>query len=332
MILLSLFTFALVLLGTYGWIQLGKKNWFLDVPGARSSHHVTTVRGAGVIFGAVFILCNLADSMLGWQSPLSLWQLLLLLIVVLLGLFDDFRDFPAAGRLAVHLLLNLALFWPFLQSGAIGLWSCVVLVLAGSWLINLYNFMDGIDGLAAIEALSVGAVMAAVFAWQGQMELAQLCVLLCVSVLGFLYWNFPVARVFMGDAGSGVLGLFFVVLALLAAQQSLLTLGALFLLLSVFIVDASWTLLVRLLTGQRIWSAHKLHAYQLLSQRLQSHSRVCWLVLCYNMGWLTPLVWLWLTAVLPLAVVILLAWTPLIVLCVRLRAGRLPVAVTLPAD
>ena len=331
MIPLSLFTFALVLLGTYGWLQLGKKNWFLDVPGERSSHQSVTVRGAGVVFVSVFILFNLADSVLGWQSPLSTWHLLLLAIVVLLGLFDDFRDVPAAGRLLVHVLLNLTLFWPLLQSGAVAVWSYILLVIAGSWLINLYNFMDGINGIAAIEAFSVCAVMAAVFSWQGQFGLAQLCVLLCVAVLGFLYWNFPVARVFMGDAGSGALGLMFVVLAILAAQQSVQSLGALLLMLSVFIVDASWTLSVRLLTGQRIWSAHKLHAYQLLSQRLQSHARVCGLVLCYNFIWLAPLAILWMTAVLPLAVAIALAWTPLMALCFRLRAGRLPV-VSLSAD
>jgi Fuc2NAc and GlcNAc transferase len=138
-------------------------------------------------------------------------------------------------------------------------------------MLNLYNFMDGIDGIASVEAICA-CLGASVLYWLSGLDaLIWGPLLLAASVAGFLYWNFPPARIFMGDAGSGFLGIVLGGLSLQAAWVSEPMLWAWLILLGVFIVDATFTLFRRLLRGEKVYEAHRSHAYQFASRRFGKH-------------------------------------------------------------
>jgi Fuc2NAc and GlcNAc transferase len=157
------------------------------------------------------------------------------------------------------------------------------------WMTNAYNFMDGIDGLAAVQAVTVGAGGALVHSLAVAAPSWQLPLLAAAASLGFLAWNFPRARIFMGDVGSGFLGLLFALVALQAAMVQSALFWAWLVLLGVFVVDATATLLRRVLAGERIFEAHRTHAYQRAARRLGSHVPVTLAVAVINTVWLLPI-------------------------------------------
>jgi len=313
-------------LGSWLWLLWGRRRHMLDLPNERSAHVQPVVRGGGVVFISVFLAS--AAWLLAGSEPHWPQYTLAVLLVMLVGFADDLLDLSALSRLLVHLIAGGLLvqpLWPMLSQS----WSLVILVplmlalvLALVWLINLYNFMDGIDGIATLQGLSVCAVMALI-CWLGQhWQLFALCVLLGGSLLGFISWNLPAARLFMGDAGSGGLGTIFAMLLVLCGVIDLRLVWCCFLLLSVFVVDASWTLLVRFCSGHKIWLAHNLHAYQKLSRLWRSHLQVSLAVCGYNLIWLGPVTLAYYLGYLPLTVAWLLSWLPLVLLCYRIRAGQ----------
>jgi len=158
------------------------------------------------------------------------------------------------------------------------------------WLLNLYNFMDGIDGIAALQCIQV-TVTAALISWfmAGDPDYVLYCLMLAAAHLGFLLWNWPPARLFMGDAGSVPTGFLLGALALLGEVQQSLPLACWLILLGAFVVDASYTLVWRMATGQPFTQAHRLHAYQRLSRHLGGHLPVDMALLALNTLWLTPL-------------------------------------------
>ena len=158
------------------------------------------------------------------------------------------------------------------------------------WMINLFNFMDGINGIAGFEALFVLLSMHALGAGQTLIS-PSLMAITVGAIVGFLLWNFPGGKVFLGDVGSIFLG------SLLGVYLvgSLYVEGGLFwsylILPGVFIVDSSFTLLVRLSSGLRITEAHRSHAYQRLSRKWGSQAKVVAAILLLNLCWLLPLAW-----------------------------------------
>jgi Fuc2NAc and GlcNAc transferase len=168
----------------------------------------------------------------------------------------------------------------------------LVAVIALLWSLNLYNFMDGIDGIAAIQCvLACGG--AALLSWASGADgfYPLFCLLLAAAHLGFLVWNWSPARLFMGDAGSIPTGFLLGCLAILGAVQGQLPLACWLILLAAFITDASSTLLWRMATGQAFTQAHRLHAYQRLSRYWNSHLAVDFALLALNALWLFPLAW-----------------------------------------
>jgi Fuc2NAc and GlcNAc transferase len=166
----------------------------------------------------------------------------------------------------------------------------VIVVVGLVWLLNLYNFMDGIDGLAASEAVCValGLAGAAILAgYRG--EALWFALLLAGSSLGFLYWNWSPARIFMGDVGSGFLGFALGALSLDTMRGAGLPVHVPLILFAVFVTDATVTLVRRVLQGARWHEAHRSHAYQRLARRYGSHRPVVVGVLLVNLGWLLPL-------------------------------------------
>ncbi|MFT5710449.1 MAG: Fuc2NAc and GlcNAc transferase [Halioglobus sp.] len=182
------------------------------------------------------------------------------------------------------------------------------------WALNLYNFMDGVDGIASTQCF-LACCSAALLVWSvgGASDYVLFCLLFGVSHLGFLVWNWPAARLFMGDAGSIPTGFTLAALAVLGGAQGYLSVACWLVLLGVFITDASWTLTRRVITGQKFTQAHRSHAYQRLSRRWGSHQSVVVLLILINVSWLFPLAWsivLWPQHTITL---VILAYLPLLV-------------------
>lgn len=235
----------------------------LDQPNERSLHAVPVPR----IGGVAIMMAILAAALLLQADPAILVPTALL---ALTSYFDDRRALPAATRLAVHLLAAAAfLFWTGMAAGAMWL----LLLLAIGWLTNLYNFMDGADGLAGGMAV-IGFFAYGIAAWlQGGTDLALLGFSIAAAAAGFLVFNFPPARIFMGDVGSIPLGFLVGAIGVAGWQRELWPLWFPIVVFAPFVGDASVTLLRRLLRGERVWQAHRQHYYQRLILSGWSHRR-----------------------------------------------------------
>lgn len=269
------------------------KKGILDVPNVRSSHKKPTPRGGGLGF-IIPLLFSLIILRYFKIIPLSFTVALFGggTLVAILGWMDDNGGLTAGMRVLFHFLAaSWAVFWlggfPGLNLGLFTVhfsWFGSILAVIGTvWMTNLYNFMDGIDGIAGTEAVSV-AVVAAIFIYlRGENGLAYFCGFTACSVTGFLVWNWPPAKIFMGDVGSVFLGFIFSVLMLLSEKTGVLPLMLWFVLLGVFIVDATATLLYRIGKGEKWYEAHRCHVYQLAVQAGYSHRQVTLTVLGINM-------------------------------------------------
>jgi Fuc2NAc and GlcNAc transferase len=326
----SLFLLSFVLTAYVRRYALAKN--IVDVPNHRSSHGLPTPRGGGLAFIAVFFV---SLPCLYYAGYLLLAEALILFLagflIAALGFWDDQFQLSMRLRLAAHFFAALfAVYWlhgiPSLSFIAWalpgGLFLKILAVFYLVWLINLYNFMDGIDGLAAIEAITVCG--SAIFiAWLcSYPSLMALPLSLAVVVAGFLCWNFPPARLFMGDAGSGFLGLVLGFFSLQAGALDPALFWAWLILLGVFIVDASVTLVLRLVRGYGI-TAHREHAYQHAVRRYGRHRRVTLGVCALNLGFLFPLAILVAKGILTGMGGLLLAYFPLFVLALWFKAGQI---------
>jgi len=285
---------SLVLCGAYLRLALHWK--IMATPNARSSHKTPTPHGGGAPMLLAFALGMLVAAMAyaPWEAPYIVLAAVAMLLA-LLGIVDDLRALSVQLRFGVYGLACLVTAGYLLPAGGSAFASGLLVLavaLAMLWVVNLYNFMDGIDGIAAIQCLlACGA--AAFFAWQkGSQDYALFCLLLGASQLGFLVWNWPPARLFMGDAGSIPTGFLLSGLALVGAVNDHLGLPGWLVLLAVFITDASWTLMWRISSGQAYTQPHRLHAYQRLARHWGSHLRVDILLALIFFAWLLPLAWI----------------------------------------
>lgn len=308
----------------------------VQTPNVRSSHSIPTPSGGGVGIALASTVCGL---ILGSEL---LVPVLVSAAASLLGSLDDRMDLSPRLRLGLHFVFVGALLWalgspPTLATpfGELPPWVlAAVLLVGGVWWINLYNFMDGIDGLAASQAIFMGVSVITLSHLTAPAALhtnAGLVWALAISSAsaGFLALNWPPARLFMGDSGSN-----FLATALFAVLVGLLNRGeldatVLLILAALFMTDATVTLIGRLRTGNSGFSAHRLHAYQKLSRQRGGHRSATLIYVAINVCWLYPLAYLaqmnieiawWLAA---------LAYVPLVVFCLVARAGlpeRSPVA------
>ena len=290
-------------------IALGKG--ILDIPNPRSSHVVATPRGGGLAFVSVFLLAVL---LFIWLFPASrnLWFALLGggALVSGVGWLDDRKGLSSWLRLFLYgLAIVWAVYWvgglPQVQTG-IGAIRLGLLGYGVAWFgtfcfVNLYNFMDGIDGLAAGEGLVVSIAAGGILAVAGDWELAVTCWVLAAGLAGFLPWNWPPAKIFMGDVGSNFLGFVFCVFAIASENRGSMPLLILGVLLSVFLVDGFATLTRRLIHGEPPYKAHREHAYQRAVQKGYSHQQVTMTILLINvvLAGFGFMVWHWPVALLP---------------------------------
>lgn len=242
----------------------------LDHPGERRSHQVATPRGGGIAIVAALIVAVAAVAV---REPSQRGLLggfgAGLLLVSGIGLLDDHRPLSARLRLAVHGLAG-SIFAISVYVSSDNLWIAVLALALTMILTNVWNFMDGINGLAATQALLVAVVMVWLLgggAW------GLVAVALAASCVGFLPFNFPTARIFLGDVGSGAIGFAIAGLAIVALVSRGAVAVWLLLPLSAFLLDATLTLMMRLLQGERWWTAHTRHAYQTWARRV-GHTRV----------------------------------------------------------
>lgn len=235
------------------WLQRRRHALPMDHPNARSLHETPTPRigGLGIMAGIGVASLWLADAAL---FPVMLAAFALAAV----SLLDDLRGLPVALRFLAHFVAAAVCLLALGLSG----WALVGATLAAVWVTNLFNFMDGADGLAGgMAAIGFGAL--ALAAWLGDaLGLAALCAAIAAAALAFLRFNFPPARVFMGDAGSIPLGFLAATLGILGAMQGVWPWLFPLLAFSPFIVDASVTLGRRALHGEKIWRAHRSHYYQ----------------------------------------------------------------------
>lgn len=313
----------------------------VQMPNHRSSHMQPTPNGGGlgiVVSGTLagIALVLLSDWMIGG------WVLGLAAVLAGVGLRDDMAHLSARVRFGVQVAVCVALLVVLEDLPALALggglefqvtgWLLFgLLLLAGVWWINLFNFMDGIDGIAGMQAvfmLLAGAVMAV---WtvpeavHSPIWMWMLCV--AAATVGFLLLNWPPAKIFMGDVGSTWLAFMVFALALLSVQAGWLSYAVWLVLGAVFVTDATVTLLTRMLRGERWYEAHCSHAYQRLSRRWQGdrkagHRSVTLLAAAINGLWL--MTWAWACVQWPTGAVafVIAAYLPLVLAALWLGAGR----------
>ena len=242
------------------------------------------------------LLCGmLLAGQLGWQWPAAYWWAIVIAMgLVGIGVLDDNFDLPVIVRLGLYFLSCISALIPIFGPVAAWspmLWLATPAILVGLlWLLNLYNFMDGIDGLAATQCILAASAAGLIAIGRGaDPHYGFACLLLVGSQAGFLLWNWGPARLFMGDAGSVPSGFLLGFLALLGASKGYLPISCWLILLAAFVTDATTTLVYRALTGQRVTSAHRTHAYQRLSRAFASHQKVVLLLLGIHIFWLLPL-------------------------------------------
>jgi Fuc2NAc and GlcNAc transferase len=288
--MLGVAAFGLALVGTEIVRRFALRSGLLDVPNARSSHVKVTPRGGGVAILVALVLTAGGGAAMGAVAPR---ELLAWLgggaIVAAVGFADDRRGVPPSRRLAAH---ALAAALPLLAFGVaplpwfgtpldLGVFGLLLGWVAVIWSVNLFNFMDGIDGIAASQAvfvLGAGALLSG----------ATLPLVAAAAAAGFLVWNWSPARIFMGDVGSGFLGFIIAVAALQTMADGSLSVWAWLTLHALFVVDATVTLAVRAAGGKQLGLAHRSHAYQVLALRFDSHATVAAGFATLNLCWLLP--------------------------------------------
>lgn len=305
----------------------------MDVPNARSSHTTITPRGGGVAIVVATLAVIVALALSGQlPTPVS-WALLGGGgLIAAIGLVDDLGHIPASLRLIGHFAAaGWVLAWlggvtPLHFAGYVldAAWAGYVLgALYVVWMVNLTNFMDGIDGLAGLEMVTVclGGALVQMVGRAGE-GIPAAPLILAAAILGFLVLNWPPARIFMGDAGSGFLGLAVAALSIHAARGNPGQFWSWVILAGVFIVDATFTLIRRVIGGERFHEAHRSHAYQHAALRWRSHRKVTLAVGAINVFWLLPIALLVALDRLPGVAGVAVSYVPLVALASRLRAGR----------
>ena len=286
---------ALVAVGIFGLSYLLTRKFLapssllfiLDHPNQRSLHHQPTPRGGGIAIATGIFFGWTAIGLAYAQYNYLLWLALGAFVIAFVSFLDDRFEVRPIFRLAAHffgaLLLTYhgfvltalelpGIYWPLSPALGIAL-SCFFMV----WLVNLYNFMDGMDGFAAGMAVIGFACFGVLGVLADNGGFAMLSVVVAAAACGFLVFNFPPARIFMGDVGSSLLGLLAAALSLWAEREGVFPLWVGILVFSPFIVDATVTLLRRAAAGERFWEAHKSHFYQRLVQLGWGHRRtVLW--------------------------------------------------------
>ena len=305
----------------------------LDVPNERSSHTSPTPRGAGLAVVVAFLLGLIA---LLVENSISDEVFLAVAIpglaVAIIGWLDDRGHLTSAKwRLVGHFACASLAVWlvgglpelPLANSTIdFGLVGDIAAVIYLVWMLNLFNFMDGIDLITGVQTVTTSVGVAMLLLISTESDLWKIFAVLAASIVGFLFFNLPPAKIFLGDVGSGFIGFTTAVISIIVAKDEPLVAWAMVILLAVFVTDATVTLLRRLLSREHVYVAHRTHAYQHLSKKLNSHLPVSLGVGAINLFILFPIAWL----VVELEIIpifgLLVTYVPLAIVAALLNAGR----------
>jgi UDP-N-acetylmuramyl pentapeptide phosphotransferase/UDP-N-acetylglucosamine-1-phosphate transferase len=274
-----------------------RRHGVFDRPNQRSSHSTLTPRGGGIAVIFCLLLASVATKAMGLAMPAGIWPLLAgVAVLAAVSWVDDLRNISARFRLLIQALCVTMPLLAFESAGPVfqGIFPPVLdKLLAGLawlWFINLFNFMDGIDGMSATETICIGFGLAAAALITGEpYGLALPAVIAGAAGLGFVAWNWAPAKIFLGDVGSVPLGYFLGGLLLWAAANGFWELAAILPLY--YLVDATGTLLRRASRGGRFWEPHREHAYQRAVQGGLSHAAVVRRVALCNLALIAAAVW-----------------------------------------
>lgn len=305
----------------------------LDIPNERSSHISPTPRGAGIAIVIAFCVGILVLCLNDTVTSRVLFSLVLPgLIVAIIGRLDDLTLVTSAKwRLIGHFICAIAAVWlvgglpalPLFESTIdFGVAGDITAVIYLVWMLNLFNFMDGIDLITGIQTLSTSVAIAVFLFMKSESDLWAVFAVLAAAVVGFLYFNLPPAKIFLGDVGSGFIGFTLGAISLVVAKDEPLIAWSTIILLGVFVTDATVTLLRRLISLERVYIAHRTHAYQHMSKKINRHLPISLSVGAINIFFLLPIAWLVAEAKLLPLVGVLLAYVPLAGAALLLGAGK----------
>jgi Fuc2NAc and GlcNAc transferase len=306
------------LTGIYRIIAL-KKN-ILDIPISRSMHVLPTPRGGGIGFVITIVICTILYSKKYIISSNFLNVILQTCLgVSILGLIDDKYNLSAKLRLIIQFLLGglILLNYPFVifQYTDYLIFQIMIVMLfifSYLWVVNLYNFMDGINGLATLEAISVCLCMLINYYLIDYYQDFNFILIVIFSLMGFLIWNFPKAKIFMGDAGSYFLGSIIFILSIVSLNKNVTFFFSWIIIFAVFFVDATSTLIRRLLNKENLFQAHKKHIYQIVSMKYNSHVKASLSIILINFLWLFPISYLVMSNKINVVYGLILAYFPLL--------------------
>ncbi|MFT5572077.1 MAG: Fuc2NAc and GlcNAc transferase [Cryomorphaceae bacterium] len=261
-----------------------KQRKIVDTPNDRTLHQGAVPRGGGLVISASLLLVLVASAQLSGRYAMFMGLFVVVLLWALLSWWDDRSDLSPKLRFGAQIALALATVCAFgwlsqvqlsadlwLKFSWFGAFCSVFGIL---WMANLYNFMDGMDGLAASQTI-IAAITIGFWFWQaGDSYFTLVCAVLAASSYGFLLWNWHPAKIFMGDVGSVTLGAFFATLLIIGVTRYQIPAVSFVVLFSVFVVDSSLTLIRRMVRGEKFWLPHRSHHYQRLAGLEIAHSKI----------------------------------------------------------
>jgi Fuc2NAc and GlcNAc transferase len=323
---------ALWLTGRARTYALSKQ--MIDVANQRGSHSAPTPRGGGVAIVAATVAAVAVAYALGLADPFMAAALIGGgLPVASIGWLDDHGHVRASARITAHSAGAAVVVWalgPLPLPTILPFWGpnwpiadVAVTLLFLVWMINLFNFMDGIDGIAGGETATV-CLCGAVLAWivgAAAPAIIAAPLILAAAAIGFLWWNWPPAQIFMGDVSSGFLGLALGALTLGAGRVAPELAAAWIVLLGAFIADATVTVVHRLVRGEKVYEAHRNHAYQRLTRKLGRHLPVTLGTLAITLCFCFPVAWLMVAGFLKPFSGVLIAFIPLVAAALAMGAG-----------
>ncbi|MBT5720502.1 MAG: glycosyltransferase family 4 protein [Gammaproteobacteria bacterium] len=301
----------------------------IDVPVFRSAHSNPVPVGGGLSIVVLVLLFAGYGYSAGIIPGNEFAALMAGLLIACIGIVDDVKQLDVRWRIPAQFLASIYVVYclgdvPAIDFGLFLFPESLLLnvfgVFALVWLLNLFNFMDGIDGIAATELIAVN-LLSIVIVINTDELITLLSASLAAAAGGFLLWNWSPAKIFMGDVGSSFIGFSLGVMALLSMHHGSMTVWTWVLLVGVFIVDATLTLFNRFRRKQRWLEGHASHAYQNAARHYKSHAKVTITVLLINLFWLGPLAWLSMQYPEMGLFIAILGLLPLVLLARRFGAG-----------
>ncbi|MEO6393543.1 MAG: glycosyltransferase family 4 protein [Pyrinomonadaceae bacterium] len=282
---IGVFTALAAYCGVLAILSWATRREVFDIPNDRSSHETPTPRGGGLVMVVLTLAGVLVFGIMYGEVRTLWWYLIGGALIAIVSWFDDLQDLPSTVRFAVHgigalLAIEGFGYWqsvnlPFLSTIGLGWAGLAVTFVWVVGLTNAFNFMDGVDGIAGLQAVVAGLAWMVFGWWTDQSLIVVIGLMVSCSSLGFLLHNWSPARIFMGDVSSAFLGFTFAALPLMAARNGGVQdrwMLASILVMWPFVFDTTLTLIRRLLRGENVLKAHRSHLYQRLVIVGMSHA------------------------------------------------------------